>query len=219
MAQSIDWDWISRHTDDIQELTIKHVELVLVAVAISVAIWVPLGVLLRNRRIIFPGATIIAGLIYTIPSLALFAFLVPSTGIGRNTVIIGLVLYSPLILIRNTVVGLQAVPAPVHEAARGMGFTPLQTLLRVELPLALPSIFAGIRIITVTTVGIATIGVLVGAEGLGTLIYTDGLNRDFLTPIVVGGVVATVLAIVLDLVLVGIERILTPWSRARAVRA
>lgn len=219
MAQSIDWDWISRHTDDIQELTIKHVELVLVAVAISVAIWVPLGVLLRNRRIIFPGATIIAGLIYTIPSLALFAFLVPSTGIGRNTVIIGLVLYSPLILMRNTVVGLQAVPAPVHEAARGMGFTPLQTLLRVELPLALPSIFAGIRIITVTTVGIATIGVLVGAEGLGTLIYTDGLNRDFLTPIVVGGVVATVLAIVLDLVLVGIERILTPWSRARAVRA
>jgi osmoprotectant transport system permease protein len=218
MAQSIDWDWISRHTDDIQELTIKHVQLVLVAVAISVVIWVPLGVLLRNHRILFPGATIIAGLIYTIPSLALFAFLVPSTGIGRNTVIIGLVLYSPLILIRNTVVGLQAVPAPVHEAARGMGFTPLQTLLRVEVPLALPSIFAGIRIITVTTVGIATIGVLVGAEGLGTLIYTDGLNRDFLTPIVVGGVVATLLAIVLDLLLVIIERLLTPWSRARAAR-
>lgn len=219
MAQSIDWDWISRHTDDIQDLTIKHVQLVLVAVAISVAIWIPLGVLLRNRRILFPGATIVAGLIYTIPSLALFAFLVPSTGIGRNTVIIGLVLYSPLILIRNTVVGLQAVPAPVHEAARGMGFTPLQTLLRVEVPLALPSIFAGIRIITVTTVGIATIGVLVGAEGLGTLIYTDGLNRDFLTPIVVGGVVATLLAIALDLVLVLIERLLTPWSRARAARA
>lgn len=218
MAQSIDWDWVSRHTDDIQDLTIKHVQLVLVAVAISVVIWIPVGVLLRNRRILFPGATIIAGLIYTIPSLALFAFLVPSTGIGRNTVIIGLVLYSPLILIRNTVVGLQAVPAPVHEAARGMGFTPLQTLLRVEVPLALPSIFAGIRIITVTTVGIATIGVLVGAEGLGTLIYTDGLNRDFLTPIVVGGVVATLLAIVLDLILVGIERLLTPWSRARVAR-
>ena len=215
MAQSIDWDWISRHTDDIQELTVKHVELVLVAVAISVAIWIPLGVLLRNRRIAFPGATVIAGLIYTIPSLALFAFLVPFTGIGRNTVIIGLVLYSPLILIRNTVVGLQGVPAPVQEAARGMGLTPLQTLLRVELPLAVPSIFAGIRIITVTTVGIATIGVLVGAEGLGTLIYTNGLNRDFLTPIVVGGVLATLLAVVLDLLLVAIERLLTPWTRAR----
>ena len=219
MAQSIEWDWISRHTDDIQELTIKHVELVLVAVAISVAIWVPLGVLLRNRRIIFPGATIIAGLIYTIPSLALFAFLVPTLGIGRTTVIVGLILYSPLILIRNTVVGLQAVPGPVREAARGMGLTPLQTLLRGRAACSHSSIFAGIRIVTVTTVGIATIGVLVGAEGLGTLIYTDGLNRDFLTPIAVGGVIATVLAIVLDLVLVGIERILTPWSRARAVRA
>ena len=216
MAQSIDWDWISRHGDDIQELTVKHVELVVISVAISVAIWIPLGVLLRNRRFAFPGATMVAGLIYTIPSLALFAFLVPSLGIGRNTVIVGLVLYSPLILIRNTVVGLQGVPAPVQEAARGMGFTPMQTLLRVELPLALPSIFAGIRIITVTTVGIATIGVLVGAQGLGTLIYTFGLNRDFLTPIVVGGVMATLLAIVLDLALVGVERLLTPWSRARA---
>lgn len=218
-AQSIDWDWISRHTDDVQELTIKHVQLVLIAVAISVVVWIPLGVLLRNRRITFGGTTIVAGLIYTIPSLALFAFLVPTTGIGRNTVIIGLVLYSPLILIRNTVVGLQGVPAPVQEAARGMGFTPLQTLLKVELPLAIPSIFAGIRIITVTTVGIATIGVLVGAEGLGTLIYTDGLNRDFLTPIVVGGVMATLLAIVLDLLIVGIERLLTPWARARAARS
>jgi osmoprotectant transport system permease protein len=216
VAQGIDWDWISRHTDDIQELTVKHAQLTLVAVAISIVLWVPLGVLLRNRRIAFPGATIVAGLIYTIPSLALFAFLVPTTGIGRNTVIIGLVLYSPLILMRNTVVGLQGVPAPVQEAARGMGFTPLQTLLRVQLPLALPSIFAGIRIVTVTTVGIATIGVLVGAEGLGTLIYTMGLNRDFLTPIVVGGVVATLLAVVLDVLLVGIERLLTPWSRARA---
>ena len=218
MSQGIEWDWISRHSDDIRELTIKHVEIVVIAVAISVVLWVPIGILLRNRRVEFFGATTIAGLIYTIPSLALFAFLVPTTGIGRNTVLIGLVLYSPLILMRNTVVGLQSVPDPVREAARGMGFTPLQSLLKVELPLALPSIIAGIRIITVTTVGIATIGVLVGAEGLGTLIYTFGLNRDFLTPIVVGGVMATLLAIVLDLLLVGAERLLTPWARARAAR-
>lgn len=216
MAQSIDWDWISRHSDDIRTATVQHAELVLIAVGISVAIWVPIGVLLRNRRFVFSGATTVAGLVYTIPSLALFAFLVPTTGIGRNTVLIGLVLYSPLILMRNTVVGLQSVPGPVREAARGMGFTSRQSLMRVEVPLALPSIFTGIRIITVTTVGIATIGVLVGAEGLGTLIYTDGLNRDFLTPIVVGAVMATLLAVVLDLLLIGIERILTPWARARA---
>jgi osmoprotectant transport system permease protein len=218
VAQGIEWDWISRHTDDIQEATTQHLQIVLLAVAISVAIWVPLGVLLRRRRILFPAATATAGVIYTIPSLALFAFLVPSLGIGRNTVIVGLVLYSPLILMRNTVVGLQSVPGPVREAASGMGLTPWQTLLRVELPLALPSIIAGVRIITVTTVGIATIGVLVGAKGLGTLIYTFGLSRDFLTPIVVGAVVATLMAIVLDALLLLAERILTPWTRTRGAR-
>ena len=215
MAQSIEWDWISRHTDDIQEATVQHIQIVLIAVAISVAIWVPVGILLRRRRILFATGTTAAGIIYTIPSLALFAFLVPTLGIGRTTVIVGLVLYSPLILIRNTVVGLQAVPVPVREAARGMGLTQHQTLLRVELPLALPSIFTGIRIVTVTTVGIATIGVLVGANGLGTLIYTDGLNRDFLTPIAVGGLIATVLAVVLDVLLLLAQRLLTPWARAR----
>ena len=218
MAQGIEWDWISRHTDDIQEATVQHIQIVLIAVAISVAIWVPVGILLRRRRILFATGTTAAGIVYTIPSLALFGFLVPSLGIGRTTVIVGLVLYSPLILIRNTVVGLQAVPSPVREAARGMGLTRRQTLLRVELPLALPSIFTGIRIITVTTVGIATIGVLVGAEGLGTLIYTDGLSRDFLTPIAVGGLIATVLAVVLDVLLLVAQRLLTPWARAAGSR-
>jgi osmoprotectant transport system permease protein len=212
---SIEWGWIDRHSDDIRQLTVQHLELVAIAVAISVALWVPLGILLRNQRFLFGSATTLAALVYTIPSLALFAFLVPTTGIGRNTVIIGLVLYSPLILVRNTVVGLRAVPDAVREAARGMGFTRRQSLLKVELPLALPSIVAGIRIITVTTVGIATIGVLVGAEGLGTLIYTDGINRDFLTPIAVGGAVATLMAIALDLLLLAAQRALTPWLRAR----
>ena len=140
MAQRIEWDWISRHSDDIQEATIEHLKIVLIAVAISVAIWVPVGILLRRQRILFAAGTTAAGIVYTIPSLALFAFLVPTLGIGRTTVIVGLILYSPLILIRNTVVGLQAVPGPVREAARGMGLPRHQTLLRVELPLALPSI-------------------------------------------------------------------------------
>ena len=180
------------------------------------AIWVPVGILLRRRRILFASGTTAAGIVYTIPSLALFAFLVPTFGIGRTTVIVGLILYSPLILIRNTVVGLQAVPGPVREAARGMGLTRHQTLMRVELPLALPSIFTGIRIVTVTTVGIATIGVLVGAKGLGTLIYTDGTqprlpDADRRRR----GCIATLLAVVLDAFLLLVERLLTPWARAR----
>lgn len=214
----IDWDWIGRHGDDIREATLQHLEIVLITVAIAVVLWVPIGVLVRGRRLPLTGSTSTAALIYTIPSLALFAFLVPLTGIGRNTVIIGLVLYSPLILIRNTVVGLESVPAPVREAARGMGLTRRQILARVELPLAMPAIIAGVRIVTVTTVGIATIGVLVGFEGLGSLIYTRGLNRDFLTPIVVGGVVATAMAMVLDGLLLALERLLTPWARAAARR-
>jgi osmoprotectant transport system permease protein len=209
----IDWAWIGRNGDDIREATQQHIEIVLITVAIAVALWVPLGVLLRGRRLPFAASTSAAALVYTIPSLALFAFLVPITGIGRNTVIIGLVLYSPLILIRNTVVGLQSVPAPVREAARGMGLTSRQILTGVELPLALPAIIAGVRIITVTTVGIATIGVLVGFEGLGTLIYTRGLSRDFLTPIVVGGAIATALAMTLDALLLGLQRLVTPWAR------
>lgn len=209
----VDWDWIGRHGDDIRESTLQHLEIVLITVVIAVALWVPIGVLLRGRRVPFATSTSLAALVYTVPSLALFAFLVPFTGIGRNTVIIGLVLYSPLILIRNTVVGLESVPAPVREAARGMGLSPRQILVRVELPLALPFIIAGIRIVTVTTVGIATIGVLVGFEGLGSLIYTRGLNRDFLTPILVGGIVATAMAMALDALLLGLERLATPWAR------
>lgn len=215
----IRWDWIERHTDDIQTTTLQHLEIVLIAVAISIAVWVPLGVLVRGRKIPFLTTTTAAGVLYTVPSLALFAFFVPIIGIGRQPVIVGLVLFAPLILVRNTVVGLQGVPAPVKEAARGMGLTPRQTLLRVELPLAVPSIIAGIRIVTVTTVGIATIGVLVGAGGLGTMIYTFGLSRDFLTPVLVGAVCATAMALVLDALLLLAERLLTPWTRRRAALA
>ena len=187
----------------------------LLAVLVSVAIWVPIGILVRNWRLPFAATMGAAGLLYTIPSLALFAILVPFLGIGRNPVIVALVLYSPLILVRNTVVGLQSVPAHVREAARGMGLTPRQILFRVELPLALPSIVAGIRIVTVSTVGIATIGVLVGAEGIGKLIYTDGLNRLFLPPVAVGALLATALAVFLDVTLLLAQRAVSPWARAR----
>jgi osmoprotectant transport system permease protein len=208
-------DWASGHTDDIQTALWQHVQIVLIAVLVSIAIWVPVGILVRGRRIPFVTTMSAAGLMYTVPSLALFAILVPIMGIGRNPVIVGLVLYSPLILVRNTVVGLEGVPAHVREAARGMGLTPRQILFRVELPLALPSIVAGIRVVAVSTVGIATIGVLVGAEGIGKLIYTDGLNRFFLPPVAVGAVLATALALLIDVALLVAQRAVSPWTRAR----
>jgi osmoprotectant transport system permease protein len=149
----------------------------------------------------------------------MFAFLLPIFGIGFTPAVVGLVLYALLILIRNTAVGLEGVPPAVREASVGMGLTPWQVLTKVELPLALPAIMAGIRLATVSTVGIATVAVLIGGGGLGSLIYSDGIQRAlFLTPILVGAVCATVMAIALDLLLVLAERLLTPWARARGAR-
>jgi osmoprotectant transport system permease protein len=150
--------------------------------------------------------------IYTIPSLALFVMLIPWTGLSRTTAQIGLVGYTLLILVRNTVTGLDAVPAEVREAARGMGFSPTRQLLRVELPLAVPSIVAGVRIATVTTIGLVTVTALIGQGGLGALIL-DGLTRFFRTPVVVGAVLSVALALVADLALVLVQWVVTPWSR------
>lgn len=213
----IRWGWIERNADEIVGHTLDHLALVSASTAIAIAVSVPIGVLVRGRRVPFAAATAVSGALYTIPSLAMFAFLLVVFGIGFAPAVAALVLYSLLILIRNTVVGLEGVPRPVLEAARGMGLTPWQTLTRVELPLALPAIMAGIRLAVVSTVGIATIAVLIGAGGLGVLIYNDGVQRGlFLTPIVVGTVIATAMAIALDLLLVGAERVLAPWQRARA---
>jgi osmoprotectant transport system permease protein len=150
----------------------------------------------------------------------MFAFLLSFVGIGFEPAVIALAVYCLQLIIRNAVVGLEGVSGAVREAARGMGLASRQALTRVELPLALPAIFAGIRLAAVSTVGIATIAVYIGAGGLGVLIVNDGIQRGlFVTPIVVGGVIATVMAIVIDLVLVGIEWLLTPWQRARAAVA
>lgn len=217
MAEAVRWDWIERHRGDIARATLEHLQIVATSVALAVAIAVPVAVALRRRRIAFGAATALTGIAYTIPSLALFAFLVPLMGIGRTPVIVAVVVYSLLILLRNTGVGLRATPPGVLEAARGMGLTRRQTLLRVELPLAVPSILTGIRVATVSAVGIATIGVLVAGGGLGSLIYNDGINRDlFLTPILTGTVCATLLALSLDLALRGVERLLTPWAGRRS---
>jgi osmoprotectant transport system permease protein len=150
--------------------------------------------------------------IYTIPSLALLGFLVPLTGIGTTTAEIALVGYTLLILVRNILAGLDDVPSDVREAAHGMGFTAGRQLLRIELPLALPAIMAGIRIATVTTIGLVTVAALIGAGGLGQLI-NDGLVNSFRTETVLGAVGSVALAAVVDALLLGTQRLITPWSR------
>jgi osmoprotectant transport system permease protein len=159
----------------------------------------------------------VTGAIYTIPSLALLGALVPITGLGTTTAEIALVGYTLLILVRNILTGLGDVPSDVKESARGMGFTPTGQLLRIELPLAVPAMMAGLRIATVTTIGLVTVTAIIGAGGLGQLIL-GGLNQDFRTLTVVGAVGSVALAVVADSLLVGVEKLITPWTRKRAGR-
>src|SRR2546421_6539698 len=211
----IRWSWISGHADIIVAALVQHIQLTLIAVLVGLAIAVPLGLVAWRSRLFRGPIFSLTGILYTIPSLALFSLLLPFTGLTIWTAEIGLVGYTLLILVRNIVVGLNAVPDEVREAARGMGFRPLAELARVDLPLAFPGILAGVRIATVTTIGLVTVTALIGEGGLGSLIY-DGLLRDFKTPLVVGTVLSVVLAVVADLSLAGAQRIVTPWSRGRA---
>jgi osmoprotectant transport system permease protein len=209
------WDWVSRHSGDIATATRQHVELTLIAVVLGLAISFPLALVARRRRRTMTLVLSGTGILYTIPSLALLALLVPWTGLSRTTSEIALVGYTLLILIRNILAGLEAVPDDVQEAARGMGFTPRRQLLRIDLPLALPSIMAGVRIATVTTIGLVTVTAVIGQGGLGQLIL-EGLIRDFRTPLVVGSVLSIALAVAADLGLAGVERLITPWARTRS---
>jgi len=212
----IRWSWISGHADVITAALVQHIELTLIAVVLGLVIAVPLGLVAWRSRVFRGPIFTVTGILYTIPSLALFAFLLPFTGLTIVTAEIGLVSYTLLILVRNIVVGLNSVPDDVREAARGMGFRPLAELARVDIPLAIPAIMAGVRIATVTTIGLVTVTALIGKGGLGSLIY-QGLLRDFHTPLVVGTVLSVALAIVADLGLAGLQRLVTPWARSRAV--
>ena len=179
----------------------------------------PLGVFAYRHRWSYGPITAVTGILYTIPSLALFAFLLPYTGLrGIWTAEIGLVGYTLLILIRNVVAGLAGVPADAKETAEGMGYSRRQLLWRVELPLALPVIMAGVRLATVTTVGLVTVTAVIGKGGLGRFIL-DGLNQFDTTLSFIGAAASLILAIVVDWILVRAERAVTPWTRARRVRA
>ncbi|MCB0882024.1 MAG: ABC transporter permease [Thermoleophilia bacterium] len=210
----IRWDWLQRHADDIQIMTVQHLEITGLSMALALAVALPVAVAVRNRRVPFAVAAGVADVLYTIPSLALFALLLPYTDIGRTPAVIGLAAYALSMIVRNTVVGLRGVPAVVRDAAVGQGLTPRQVLVRVELPLALPAIMTGVRLATVSTVGIATVAAFVGGGGLGELIWDKGIQREmFLTPILAGTVLTTALAIALDALLAGAQWLLTPWAR------
>lgn len=211
----IDWDWIGRNADEILNRTWEHLFLTLVPVGMGILISLGLTAIVLIRRRAYGPITLVAGILYTIPSLALFAALIPVVGLNATNAIIALTSYTVLILVRNFVAGIDSVPAATLEAADGMGYTRPARFWRMEVPLALPVIIAGIRIATITTVGLVTVSVVLGLGGYGFFIYR-GFQARQITQTVAGLVLSILLATVLDFVFVGIRRWLTPWSRRRA---
>jgi osmoprotectant transport system permease protein len=210
-----DWGWTFDHLDDVRVRLANHLLLTAIAVGIGFVISFAVALFIRRFRWSYGPVTSFAGILYTIPSVAAFAFLVPIFDFSVLTAEIALVSYTLLILIRNIVAGLAGVPPDVKEAAVGMGYSPAQVLWRVELPLALPVIVAGLRIATVTTIGLVTVTSLIGLSNLGQFII-DGINRLFSTPLVLGAVLSILLAVAADAALLGVQRLITPWTRARS---
>ncbi len=212
------WAYLRDNADSLLVALRQHVALTVAAVAIAAVIGVPVAVLAHRVAGLTGPILALSGVAYTIPSLALFAVLGPILGLTFSTVLTGLVLYALLVVIRNTLTGLGQVPAEVRDAARGMGHGRFAMLWRVELPLALPGIMTGLRIATVSTVALVTVGYLVGFGGFGNLILT-GFNNNFYRPQIMAGTLGCVLlALVFDLLLVVVGALVTPWRTDRRVR-
>lgn len=212
----IDWAWIGSHLDDIAYRTVQHLALAGIAVAVGFVLAFILSLwAVRHARVRAP-LTAIAGALYTIPGLALFAALLPITGFSILTAEIPLVIYTQQILVRNIIAGFDAVPADVREAADAMGYTRRERLVRVELPLAVPLIVTGIRLAAVTSIGLVMILTLIGDNfgGLG-LFIKEGIQTFFATKVYVGAILSVALAVIVDVLLVRLERRLTPWSAPR----
>jgi osmoprotectant transport system permease protein len=203
--------WIADNLDRYTKPLVQQVELVLAAVAIGFAIAFTLALLAHRRRSLIAPITQVTGILYTLPSVAVFFLLLPITGRGFDTALIALVSYTLLIIFRNVITGLEGVPEEARDAGRGMGLTARQLLWRVELPLALPEIMAGLRIAMTTTVGLASLAFLAGAGGLGEAIFDD---RFFRSNVLVAGGLCVLLAVVLDLAVLAAQKALTPWTRA-----
>jgi osmoprotectant transport system permease protein len=204
--------FFSARSSEVRSALFQHLQLTVLSVLIAFAISLPLALMVRRSKSASELLLGVSSAIYTIPSLALFGILVPITGLYEKTVIIGLVLYSLTVLIRNVLAGLAGVPEDAVDAARGMGMGPTRILLKVELPLAMPTIFAGLRVATVSTVALVTIGYLIGEGGLGNLI-DEGFNNDFKAEVFWSAVLCVAIAIALDVLLVLVQRAALPWTR------
>jgi osmoprotectant transport system permease protein len=208
-------DWVLEHLDTLAQRIGEHLLVTIIAVAAGFVISFALALAVRRWPRIYGPILAVSGILYAIPSIALFVLFIPITGLSLLTVEIALVSYTLVILVRNIVTGLREVPPEVIEAARGMGYTDRQRLWRVELPIAMPIIVAGLRIATVTTIGLVTIATLIGMGGLGYLIVNIGIQRRFPTATLTGVIVVVLLATVIDLGFQALQRRLTPWATAR----
>jgi osmoprotectant transport system permease protein len=208
--------WLSQNTDAIVRRGVEHLQLTGISIALGLAISIVLSVVALRYRRTYRPITLATGIVFTIPSIALFPILRPYFGLTATTAIVGLTLYTLLFLVRNIIVGIEGVPAEVVEAAEGQGYARNRLFLEVQLPLALPVILAGVRIATVTTIGLVTITGLIGYGGFGFFIF-DGLRSNLYLPkLLVGAIAPMILALVADGLLQLLERALTPWSRRSA---
>lgn len=213
MAQSIfDWSWVLDNLGEIWAQLAEHIVLTAIPVGLGFLMAFPMALASIRWPGLYSPLLGAAGILFSIPTLALFVVMIPFTGLSKATAIVPLTLYTLLILLRNTVEGLKGVPSHVREAAEAMGYTRTRQLFRIELPLAVPVIIAGLRIATVNTIAYVAITALIGQGGLGNL-FMDGFLRQFPTPLIVGLVLSVMLAVAADLGLVGVQRVLTPWRR------
>lgn len=216
----IDWEWVGEHLGLIGERLLEHVWLTVLAVGIGLAIALPVSIYVHRHRRLYPVAAGLAGTLYTIPSIAFLGLLIPFLGLSTRTAVIPLVAYTLLIFIRNIVTGLDGVPEDLKEAAVGMGYSRRQLRWRVEIPLALPAIVAGVRLATVSTIGLVTVTALIGKGGLGQLLlqgFRNLLPRT--TAVTIGAVLSVLLAVVAEILLLRAQRAMTPWSRSVRSRA
>lgn len=205
------WGYLTSSWGELVSALIEHIAITVAAVALATAIAIPLAILAVRTRWLATPALIVGALLYTVPSLALITGLWPVFGLSATTVVVALALYALLVILRNTIVGLQGMPEEVRVAGLGMGYSQGALLVRVGMPLALPAIMAGVRLATVSTVGLVMVGALVGHGGLGLIVLNGFTNNFYLPPIVTGTVLAVVLGLILEWLLVRLERRLSPW--------